>query len=298
MSIPMNHECYLCHLRRNTEIARELGGEDAATAFARDLMELYVRSPKEKGSPWFGPGVTALLEKHCGLRTDRFKEEKELSNLFVLERLDTIRSRIQQADDPVYAGAQMAVLGNYIDFSALRGEVSFEKLEQMLTQAEQILLDRENYKLLCADLQKGGKLLYLTDNAGEIGFDRLFAEEIHRKYPQIEITFCVRGGPASNDATREDAAAVKLPFPLLDNGTTIAGTEPDTLPPETKHAFDTADIILSKGQANVETLYGCGKNIYYLFLIKCPRFAHFFGKAKLSPMLLREQASAALPAEF
>ena len=65
MSIPMNAQCYLCHLKRNTETALTMAGEAAATAFAKELMQLYLDAPKEKGSPWFGPGVTALLEKHC-----------------------------------------------------------------------------------------------------------------------------------------------------------------------------------------------------------------------------------------
>lgn len=289
MSIPMNAQCYLCHLKRNTETARAMAGDAAATAFARELMQLYLDAPTEKGSPWFGPGVTALLEKHCGLTEDRFREEKEMSNRFVLERLDAIRSRIVSAEDPLYAGLQMAVLGNYIDFSALKGEVSFEKLDQMLAQAENIALDRHNYEKLCADLENGKRLLYITDNAGEIGFDRLLAEQIHARYPDLQITFCVRGGPASNDATREDAEAVGIPFPVIDNGCTVAGTELELLPKETMQIFENADVILSKGQANVETLYGCGLNIYYLFLIKCARFQEYFGKEKLTPMLLKEQ---------
>ena len=131
MSIPMNAQCYLCHLKRNTEAALAMAGEAAATAFAKGLMQLYLDAPKEKGSPWFGPGVTALLEKHCGLTEDRFKAEKEESNRFVLQRLGDIRSRILSAEDALYAALQMAVLGNYIDFSALKGEVSFEKLDEM-----------------------------------------------------------------------------------------------------------------------------------------------------------------------
>lgn len=289
MSIPMNGQCYICHLKRNTETARELAGDAAATAFAQDLMQLYLDAPKEKGSPWFGPGVTALLEKHCGLTEDRFKEEKEMSNRFVLERMENIRSRILAAEDPLYAGLQMAVLGNYIDFSALKGQVSFEILDEMLQKAAQIDLDRKNYEKLCADFAKGKNLLYITDNAGEIGFDRLLAEQIAAKYPQLNITFCVRGGPASNDATREDAAEVGIPFPVIDNGCTVAGTELELLPPETLKIFREADVIISKGQANVETLYGCGLNIYYLFLIKCERFQTFFGKEKLTPMLLCER---------
>ena len=288
MSIPMNAQCYLCHLKRNTETARAMAGDAAATAFAKELMQRYLDAPADKGSPWFGPAVTELLEKHCGLTEDRFKEEKEMSNRFVLERLESIRSRINAAKDPLYAALQMAVLGNYIDFSALKGEVSFEKLEQMLSQAENIALDRQNYEKLCADLQKGKSLLYITDNAGEIGFDRLLAEQIHAQFPDLQITFCVRGGPASNDATREDAAEVGISFPVIDNGCTVAGTELELLPPETLKLFREADVILSKGQANVETLYGCGLNIYYLFLIKCVRFQEYFGKEKLTPMLLCE----------
>ena len=288
MSIPMNAQCYLCHLKRNTETALAMAGEAAATAFAKGLMQLYLDAPKEKGSPWFGPGVTALLEKHCGLTEDRFKAEKEESNRFVLQRLGDIRSRILSAEDALYAALQMAVLGNYIDFSALRGEVSFEKLDEMLEKAGEIALDRENYEKLRADLEKGKSLLYITDNAGEIGFDRLLAEQIAAQYPQLQITFCVRGGPASNDATREDAREVGIPFPVIDNGCTVAGTELELLPEAAMKIFEKADVILSKGQANVETLYGCGLNIYYLFLIKCERFQAYFGKEKLTPMLLKE----------
>ena len=289
MSIPMNAQCYLCHLKRNTETARAMAGDAAATAFAKELMQRYLDAPVEKASPWFGPAVTELLEKHCGLTEDRFKAEKEMSNRFVLERMENIRSRILAAGDPLYAALQMAVLGNYIDFSALKGEVSFEKLDEMLEKAGEINLDQGNYRKLCSDLENGKKLLYITDNAGEIGFDRLLAEEIAEKYPHLQITFCVRGGPASNDATREDAQDVGISFPVIDNGCTVAGTELELLSEQTREIFDEADVILSKGQANVETLYGCGLNIYYLFLIKCTRFVEYFNKAKLTPMLLTER---------
>lgn len=284
----MNAQCYLCHLKRNTETARAMAGEEAATAVAKGLMKAYLEAPEHVGSPWFGPTVESLLREHCGLKGDRFQEEKEMSNRFVMERLDTIRQRISAAADPVYAGLQMAVLGNYIDFSALKGQVSFEALEEMLAKAEQISLDRTCYDRLCRDLEKAESLLYITDNAGEIGFDRLCAEAIHARYPQIQIAFCVRGGPASNDATRVDAAAVGVPFPVIDNGSCFAGTQPELLGEEARQALDSAHVILSKGQANVETLMGCGKNIYYLFLIKCIRFEQLFGKEKFTPMLVAE----------
>ena len=289
MSVAFNSECLLCHMGRTVKTARSLGTEEQAMAFSRDLMKLYLSAPEGVGSPWFGPGTQDLLEKHYGVPHDRFVEEKAESNRFVMARLEQIREKVTTAEDPLFAGLQMAVLGNYIDFAALQGEISFEKLDEMLAQASRMELDQDAYASLCTDFEKGKNVLYLTDNAGEIGFDRIFAEEIHKKYPHLQITFCVRGAPAMNDATREDAAAVGIPFPVIDNGNRVAGTDLTQLSQEAQAALDSADVIIAKGMANTETMYGCGYNIYYAFLIKCPRFVSVFGKPKLTPMLVKER---------
>ena len=288
----MDSYCYLCYLNRNIEIARTLGDEATATAFAKRLMALYLSAPENATSPWFGPHVADLFYEFYGItEEERYREEKQASNAFVLQRLDAIREAITTAEDPVYAGLQWAILGNYIDFSALRGEVSFRTLEAMMQQASQMQVDRQTYRRLCQELQTGRRLLYLCDNAGEIGMDRLFAEAIHERFPHLEITVCVRGGAALNDATREDAAAVGMPFPVIDNGTRIAGTQIELLGEEAKQALEEADVILAKGQANVETMLGCGYNVYYAFLVKCQRFIDLFGKEKFTPMLFRERSA-------
>ena len=285
----MNTQCYVCYLQRNVELARSLGDEETANAFAKEIMALYLSAPEGVSAPWFGPAVNKLLKKYYHIDDDRFRKEKEESNRFVMERMEQIRSLAQAAPDPVYAALQYAILGNYIDFAALRGEVSFDTLEDMLQKSRELPLDEAVYQQFLGDLETGKNLLYLTDNAGEIGFDRILAEELKNRFPHLNITFCVRGGPAQNDATREDAAAVGIPFPVIDNGTTIAGTQLDLLGVEARQAMDSADVILSKGQGNAETLLGCGYNICYAFLIKCPRFVQLFGKEKLTPMLIRER---------
>lgn len=285
----MNATCFACHFGKTMETAIALGDEKTATAFAKDLMRLYLEAPDDAASPWFGPGVTALFQKHYGLNEDRYIQEKVDSNRFVMERFDTIQNRVREQADPVYAGLQFSILGNYLDFSALQGKVSFEKLDEMLDLGLAMELDRDCYARLCDELEKGKKLLYLTDNAGEIGFDRIFAEEIQKKYPHLEIVFCVRGGPVLNDATREDAAVVGVPFTVIDNGNSIGGTELRQLGQEAKEAFESADVILAKGMGNNETLYGCGYNVYYAFLIKCKFFEQRFGKPLMTPMLVAER---------
>ena len=289
MAVFADSRCLLCQLERNLKTARKLGTEEQATAFAKDLMGLLASAPEGVSAPFFTPGVSKLFHDHYGLSMDRYAQEKKDSNAFVLARMDAIREKVVSSADPLLTGLKFAILGNYIDFAALRDEVSFEELDKMLLSALDMALDENNYAALCEDLSNAKTLLYLTDNAGEIGFDRIFAEEIQKAYPQLAITFCVRGGPAANDATREDAKEVGIPFKVIDNGNTVPGTLPELLGEEAKAAFETADVILSKGQGNVETLLGCGKNIYYAFLVKCPLFVEKFQKEKLSPMLVKER---------
>ena len=286
----MDSQCLMCHLKRNLELVRPLGTEEQTMAFARDMMCMYLAAPENVSSPWFSPQVAQLLQRHYGLSPDRLRPEKEASNRFILERMDAIRSRVRSAADPVLAGLQFAILGNYLDFAALQGQVSFSALEGMLDEALEMEIDRQVYDRLLSELAAGKRLLYLTDNAGEIGFDRIFAEELARAFPQLEITFCVRGGPTANDATREDAAAVGLPFPVIDNGNLVPGTQLDQLSQEAQAAMDAADVILAKGMANTETMLGCGRNVYYAFLVKCQRFVTRFGKPLFTPMLVRERS--------
>ena len=290
MSIRFDSQCIECHLRHSLETARKLGTEEQATLFARELLKLYLSAPDNAASPWFGPATNELFTRFYGLDADRFKQEKLDSNRFVLERMDLFRERVANSQDPLYTGLKYAILGNYIDFSALQGEVSFDTLDESLSKAEKMELDRETFSQFRRELETGKKLLYITDNAGEIGFDRIFAEQIHTLYPHLQITFCVRGAPLINDATREDAEFIGIPFPVIENGCNIAGTPVDLISPEAKQALEDADVILAKGQGNIETMLGCGYNVYYAFLVKCIRFIRIFQKDKFTPMLVREKA--------
>ena len=289
MAIKIDSYCYECLLRRHVATARSLGSEEQATIFAQRMLRACLDAPEGTPSPAIGTVVSDLLLEMYGVPLDRYHEEKIASNRFVMERLEDIRQAVTGAEDPVYAGLQMAILGNYLDYGALQGQVSFEKLEEMLADALRMELDRDIYGKLCRDFEKGQKLLYLTDNAGEIGFDRVFAEAIRERYPHLEILFCVRGDIAGNDATREDAAAVELPFPVIDSGDRTAGTLISKLGQEAKQALEEADVIIAKGMANTETMLGCGYNVYYAFLVKCQRFVNVFQKPMFTPVLTSER---------
>ena len=286
----MNAVCLQCYLKKHAAAAQALGDDETVTAFLREALGQFANAPAGVDSAYLGGIVSPLYTKFFNTEPDRFREEKALSNRFVLDRLDEIRRRVEETQDPVFAGLQFSILGNYLDFSALGKTVSFEKLDGMLTQALEMELDMQCYEQLCQDLSSGKKLLYLTDNAGEIGFDRIFAEVLQKKYPHLEITFCVRGGPIANDATREDAELMEIPFPVIDSGNAIGGTVISMLCPEAKKALEDADVVIAKGMGNTESMYGCGYNVYYAFLVKCDRFIQFFDKPFMTPMLIKDNA--------
>ena len=152
------------------------------------------------------------------------------------------------------------------------------------------MVEEDVYQALMADLQKGHSVVYLLDNCGEIVMDKLLIRAIQKAFPALQITAIVRGLPVSNDATVEDAIQVGLTevVSVIGNGNGLAGTSLEHLSPEARKAVDEADVILSKGQGNFETLNGCGLNVYYIFMCKCDMFARRFQVPRFSGILVND----------
>ena len=119
-------------------------------------------------------------------------------------------------------------------------------------------------------------ILYLTDNAGEIVFDRLLIEQL----PAGKVVVAVRGAPVLNDAVRADAETADLPdvAPVVDNGSDAPGTILDDCSAEFRGRYAAADLVIAKGQGNYETLAEEDKNLYFLFTVKCPLVAGRVGE--------------------
>jgi len=128
-------------------------------------------------------------------------------------------------------------------------------LSALLDAPERFALVQETYAKLRGELAAGRRLVYLTDNCGEIVMDKLLIRTLQACYPQLRITVIVRGAPVLNDATMKDAQQIGLTAlcSVIDNGNGIAGTHFPALGEAARAAIEAADIILSKGQANYET---------------------------------------------
>lgn len=286
----ISEHCLRC-IREKQEKNYSLVAPELRDAYREEIEAVIEARSPEDCSPVLVARLNKVHEKYLGT-ADIYREIKQKYNHMMLGLSDEIRSIIEQSDDPLSQALVYARAGNFIDFGAMH-EVDDDVMAELLTEAPKLVPEPEVYEAFTSQLASAKRLVYLTDNCGEIVLDKLLMEQIRRQYPALEVTVIVRGGAVINDATMEDAAAVgltELPgVHVIGNGTDIAGTELSRISPEALSAVRGADLIISKGQGNFESLHGCGLNIYYLFLCKCDWFTGNLGLPKLSGVFENER---------
>ncbi len=241
-----------------------------------------------------------ILEKEAEM-IDIYDKVKAEYNQLLLSKETQILESIRSSEDQLLTALQYAMIGNYIDFGAM-DTVDSKKLEEMLKDFSSIEINAEELRVFRKELEGAGELIYITDNAGEIVLDKLCIQILQELYPYVNIHVIVRGAPALNDATIKDAKEIGLTdiVEVIPNGTDIAGTELDEIGDRAKEMIEKADMIISKGQGNFETLSGCNLNIYYVFLCKCDMFTSLFNMPRFKGIFANEKniMSSVMKASF
>ncbi len=282
--------CIGCILRRQEERIRELPfSEEKKEQFMKELCGLIANAPADATSPVIVADIRVLFKKYFDI-VDSYEDEKKHFNELMSDSEDVLSQMIESADEPLKEALRLSRIGNYIDFGAMN-EVSDKKLAELFAETENDVVDEKEWTALKEDLAKAHTLTYLTDNCGEIVLDKLFIRKIKEAYPALDITVIVRGGNVLNDATMEDAQSVGLTdiVKVIGNGSSIAGNSLGYISEEAEKLIRNADVVISKGQGNFESLNGCGLNIYYLFLCKCDWFVRKFQMKRLTGILVNDR---------
>lgn len=263
--------------------------EETKVIYMQKVFRLLAEAPISDAIPVIVRDIDKVRLELFG-EADDYASIKKHFNAVMLQKEEEFRQQIAEAEDSLKRAIQLSMIGNYIDFGAMK-HVDEEALNHLLHRAKDQQLDADTYARLREDLQNARRLVFFTDNCGEIVLDKLLMEEIKKQYPQISIAAVVRGMETLNDVTREDAAQVGLEkvAHVADNGNDVAGTWLPELSKEAAELMEKADVMLAKGQANFETLRCCGRNIYYLFLCKCHIFSDMFQVEPFSGMLIHER---------
>lgn len=285
----INSFCLTCLIDSQERQIRAFDDEEKKVRYMQEILAFLGSCSPQASAPELVKPLSAIYEKYWG-KKDGMADVKREFNDYLLSMEETLEERIRSCRDPLEAALCFARTGNYIDYSAVK-DVSRDQLLKLFEEQQKEGLDPVEYQKLLKDLEGASSLIYLTDNCGEVVLDKLAIRLIKEIYPGLEIRAIVRGAPVVNDVDLEAARYVGLDreVPVLENGSDIAGTVLEYLTPEVRRQIETADVILSKGQGNFETIHGCGLNIYYLFLCKCDWFMRQFQARHFQGMLVSEK---------
>lgn len=290
--IKFHADCVTCLLNSSLKKIDSVADEKTRMEYMRAISKIVYENDYENYSaPIVDSKIIRLRRESLGIIEDYTAIKSEFNQL-LMGIYDQLKAKVNAAEDKLLAAIQLAMAGNYIDFGTV-SDVNPARLIEMLDEAAQRIVDPVEYENLKRDIQKDGYIVYCHDNCGEIVLDKLLIETIKECYPGQKVVSFVRGGNVQNDVTLADAAEVRLTEAsdeVIANGVQdVAGTQLDFLPKDVYDRICGAKLVIAKGQGNFETLQGCGLNVYYLFLCKCPRYTAWFGLERFSGVLANDR---------
>ncbi len=272
-------ECIPCFFKQALEAAR-MAGADYITQ-KKILDEIAKSIPDIKLSstpPEMGKTIHDIVKKLTG-KEDPYKKLKERANEQTLKIYPELKKKIESAEDKLLMAVELAIAGNIIDYGT-RNSLDVEKeLTKILGKEQRVIEDEKEYifdfQSLKNAVKNAGSILYIGDNVGETVFDSILLEEIKRVDPKKEIVYAVREKPIINDALKEDAvkAGIDNFAEIISSGSEVPGTIIPLCSKPFIETFKKADLVISKGQGNYETLSDEKRPIFFLFMAKCPVIA-------------------------
>ena len=258
--------CFEC-LRKsvNSQVAKLVDDPKLRKEIEAEAIKVMKKEDFSKSPPFFGREVYWAIRKISGI-VDPYSKEKEEYNRIALSAYPALKERVAKAEDSFTAAVRIALAGNIIDFGAIRKIPLEETIEAMLRTGPVV----DHTQNLKQAVQNARRILYLGDNAGETVMDRILIEQFDTR---ADIVYAVRGGPILNDAQIEDAlfAGLDKVVRIISNGYDAPGTILDKCNKEFILEFEKADLIISKGMGNFETLSDLqGRPIFFLLIAKCP----------------------------
>lgn len=275
-------ECFPCFLRQTVIALKQLNClQNLQQEIFHDVLSVMQKADMNKPPAYTTTFIHRAIRDRLGL--DPFRKIKSDYNTIAMGLYPELKEKVSSSQDPLRTAARLAIAGNIIDFGIFTSVDIGTSVANALK--ENIAVD--DYYSFKKAVSDTDTILYLLDNSGEIVFDKLLIEELVRKGKKVKAV--VKGSPVLNDVTIDDAYQTNLTelCEVVDNGSDAIGTILEWTSPEFQSLFQAADLIISKGQGNFETIAGNGKRTYFLFQSKCDVVSKDLG---LSPgsMLLKK----------
>jgi uncharacterized protein with ATP-grasp and redox domains len=278
-------ECIPCTVNSYLRLAdTEVIPPDKQEELMRQLLGFLSGVDYRLPPPAMGRELHRMIREELQ-NPDPYLEIKEKYNRMMLGLYPSFREMVEHSSVPFETAMRLAIGGNVIDFGA---KYQFDVLETIHQALEQDLAIDDSGELKRA-LAKACSILYIGDNCGEIVLDRLFLETMD----VAEKVFVVRGGPVINDVTLEDATLVGMDrvARVVTTGDDSPGAVWESASGEFRKLFMEADVVISKGQGNLEGLMEVKHDqVYFLLVTKCELIGKRIGTANGSFVVRKGQA--------
>ena len=247
-------ECGPCMLKRTLLFCRN-ADEETKYKVVREVCRLF----SENFSPELTTTQMADMRKTAIEKItndpDPLKDLKDESILEAEKVYPKIESYIEKIKDPkkrFAAALKVALAGNIVEFGAQDHKVDLKMLEKEIFDVICGPLAIDDSDKIFEKVKKSKEVLYVTDNAGELIFDRILIKEI-LKYAKVNLAPLSR--PAQDDASVAEAKKVGMDrlCPIIPRSDSI-GVWFERCTPEFLKKWDEAGFIIVKGMGCYETL--------------------------------------------
>lgn len=258
-------DCVPCAMRQALEASRMATDDEEKQKEALKQVSSKLSEVDWDGNPLNISHTAIRIVSEVTEVKDPYKDLKDKFNEKARDMYPELRKLVSESDNKLKTATKLSILGNVIDFGPDREFVLEEVVEENLDKEFKI----DFFSQFEGELEEAEKIIYLSDNTGEIVFDKLLLNELVDK----EIEFFVKGSPILNDAMREDAEFVEI-----DELAEISEMEElDNISKGMKDRLREADLVISKGQANYEAFSEVDASIFFLLMVKCPLIGEDIG---------------------
>jgi hypothetical protein len=261
-------ECIGCIIAQSSRVCEAINANDALTQKIVNFVEKSLSTADFTLSP---PIIAAPLYEqmaHFSNKIDLYDTQKIHATTQAQHYMPFLDKTINDSADTFMALLKTAVVGNVIDLAA---EVSFD-LHDAIVNVFDTPFAHDDSDKLHEKLSSAQTLLYIGDNAGEHLFDKLAIKHLKQLFPQLHISYMVRGNFIINDVTMKEALEANMGAvcTLVNSGVPTPGFVYDLATHESQELFLNADVILAKGMGNYECMTPVTRpNICFLLKVKC-----------------------------
>ncbi len=263
-------ECVSCLSKQAVDIASSHLPADQREGYVRDMVHQLADFDFTKSPPMLAKDMYGAARRLADIH-DPYATQKDRYNKVALGLYPALKERVLKSSDPLDMALRIAVSGNIIDFGlASEADIDVEATVERAIASDFAI---DHIEKLKAQLKAAATVLYIGDNAGEIVFDRLFIEIIGPE----KVTYVVRSEPIINDVTLLDADQVAMPCAVIESGSGAPGTPLELCNDLFLNHYEKADVVLSKGQGNFETMSCPPREQFFLLMAKCDVVANDLG---------------------